>query len=313
MLYGLALKVLIYLFHTADYGVVYDFSTVPSVDKENLKMVAYADANWGGQLKDACSTTGWILQLDQCPIYAGSKTQKRPTLSTAEAEISALEFVCKEIEWTKSLLEELGFQLELPVTIFQDNNAAIRLAKDPVNAPRTKYFRISQAYIRMLVNKGVIRVEYLPSQEHPCDILNKVTTKRAQLKHLPKVLGHEVIGFVNLARWKQTGRPRPVAHWRRLGSRMYSKSDSNPPMACRCNVCKTWFPWSKAGQRWLTCWERDAACENNDDVSVQCFQCMRLAKKIRGLENGWYCTNCPTPRLLRTLPKRTARYGTATQ
>ena len=189
MLYALALKVLIYLFHTVDYGVVYDFSTAPPVDNENLKMVAYADANWGGQLKDACSTTGWILQLDQCRIYAaGSKSQKRPALSTAEAETSALEFVCKEIESTKSLLEELGFQLELPVTVFQDNNAAIRLAKDhPVNAPRTKYFRISQAYIRMLVDKGVIRVEYLPSQEHPCDILNKVTTKPAQLKHLPKV------------------------------------------------------------------------------------------------------------------------------
>ena len=96
MLYGLALKVLIYLFNTANYGVVYDFSSAPPVDKENLKMVAYADANWGGQFKDACSTTGWILQLDQCPVYAGSKTQKRPALSTAEAETSASNLFAKK-------------------------------------------------------------------------------------------------------------------------------------------------------------------------------------------------------------------------
>ena len=308
-LYSLALKLLVFLNHTSNFGVVYSFK---GVDVKSIPVLeAYADADWGGRVEDSKSTTGWLLVLDKNPVFAASSIQRRPALSTAEAEFNAMETTCKEIEWTKGWLSEVGLMVVLPVPVYQDNEASIRLSKDPVKPARTKYFRIVQDYVRWCYKTNIIMPVKIASADHPCDLLNKMSTKHQFLLHTPVILGkqNKVIGSVNMARWKQTGRPRPKTHWRRMGSRLFSRSDSNPPMACRCNVCKTWFPWSKTGQRWLTCWEREVACDNNDDVLVQCFQCMRPAEKIRGLENGWYCSSCPTPRLLRTLPKRTNRYG----
>lgn len=298
----MALKLLVYLNHTAEYGIVYDFSNCPPVKDNIFSMVAFADSDWGAREGDCRSTSGWMIQLDGSPIFAASKAQRRPALSTAEAETNALELVCKEIEWTKGFVEELGYKLKLPIPVKQDNAAAIRLANEPVNAGRTKYFRISQSYIRWCVKTGLILPTYLESKEHPCDLLNKVTSKHTMIKHTPAVIGSQTIGSINLARWKQCARASPSVRrkFRLLGSRFASKSDTNPPLACRCNKCKTWFPWIKNGQRWRTCWERENHhCDNNDDVTVQCFACSEPAVPVPGLERQWSCRHCPTRRLLR--------------
>jgi hypothetical protein len=91
-LYSLALKLLVFLYHTSNLGVVYSFQ---SADIRSVPILeAYADADWGGRVDDSKSTTGWLLVLDKNPIFAASSIQRRPALSTAEAEFNAMELPC---------------------------------------------------------------------------------------------------------------------------------------------------------------------------------------------------------------------------
>ena len=271
----------------------------------------FVDSDWGGRLEDSKSTTGWILQLAGVPIMSASKIQKRPALSTPEAEWNGLETTCRIIEWTKGILNELGVKIILPVPIAQDNTTAIKLSSDSVSPQRTKYYRIAQAYVRWCTHNGLIRAEYLKSEDHPCDLLNKFVSKIALLKHQPAVIGPQdpPVARLNLARWKQCSRREP-RRFRLIGSRFASRSHHDPSLVARCNVCRCWFPWSVRRQGWISCSERQVSCDNLDDFDVHCFRCETEAVSLPNLDS-WYCPVC-SPRaakVLRPNRRRPNRYG----
>ena len=93
--------------------------------------------------------------------------------------------MCKEIEWTTGWLSEPSFMVALPVPVYQDNEASIRLSKDPVKPSRTKYFRIVQDYVRWCYKTNIIAPIKIASANHPCDLLNKMSTKHQFLQHTP--------------------------------------------------------------------------------------------------------------------------------
>ena len=223
-LFCLALKVLTYLYHTRQYGIV--FSCGRGSPETPIRMEVFVDADWGGRIEDSRSTTGWMLRLQGIPVFTASKVQKRPALSSGEAEWNGVETVCREIEWFKGFLDEVGVKMILPVPIWEDNSTAISLSKEPVNPVRTKYYRIAQHYVRWCFNSGLINVQYLASKEHPCDLLNKFMSKPALQKHLYGIMGPQddtSVGHLNLARVKQCARKDP-ARMRLLGSKRSSRS-----------------------------------------------------------------------------------------
>jgi hypothetical protein len=306
-LFDLALKLLSYLYHTRDHGIVFDCSGFPPGGE--IKMEFFVDADWGGRIEDSKSTTGWLMRLAGVSVMTASKIQKRPALSTAEAEWNGMETACREIEWFKGFLDELGIKICLPVSVWEDNAAAIKLSKDPVNASRTKYYRIAQDYVRWCTNSGLIATSHLASADHPCDLLNKFMSKLSIQKHIAGLMGIQGKAVVNLARWKQCSRKAP-RRMRLLGSRFASKSSHDPPLVARCNQCRCWFPWSVPRDGWLSCSERQVACDNDEDFTVHCFRCDRLAEDLPVLDS-WYCLVCSPAagKTLRANRRRPRRYG----
>ena len=111
------------------------------------------NSNWGGSLHDS--------------------NQSRPAISSLEAEFNGLEFVCRELEWTCDFLAELKINVPKPVQVFQDNMGALALAKDPIMRPRTKYFRISQHYVRWCRMVGKADFHNRAGSELVADMLTK--------------------------------------------------------------------------------------------------------------------------------------------
>ena len=212
--YSYAIKLLKYLKGTQSYGVVYDCSSMDqSKYGDGIELAFFVDSDWGGRKEDSKSTTGIIVQANGVPVFAVSKCQRRPAVSTAESEFNGVEFACKEVEWYRNFLVELQVNVTKPTTMWQDNTATISLTKDPVNPSRTKYFRIAQAYVRWCATAGIIACRYLKSEMMPCDLLNKLTCKPTFVKHLPMVMGNQSLscaGAVNLARVKQCFRRKPI-------------------------------------------------------------------------------------------------------
>lgn len=249
-----AKEVLRYLKNTSSFGIVFDIGPgQPPVHGQGVLLSAACDADWGGRIDDSKSTTGLTLSLNDVCIHAKSKVQNRPALSTAESETNAVEAVFKEVEWYRGLLMELFISVTKPVVTLQDNQTTIKLSNDCIAHQRTKYFRISQHYIRWCVANGYALLDYLQTNKMWCDALTKAIPFAALSTHLPRIMGPQTplkVFSVFVARCKTMSRKRPprtppavrIANLQ-LKSRNLSKSSHCPSLEAKCLHCSFYMEW----------------------------------------------------------------------
>ena len=98
--YQYAIRVLKYLAHTKDLGLVYDEKLSPVCEYgKGVQLSFEVDSEWGGRKDDSKSTTGWLVKANNSAVYSGCQIQKRVATSTTEAESNGLELLCKEAQW----------------------------------------------------------------------------------------------------------------------------------------------------------------------------------------------------------------------
>ncbi len=139
---------------------------------EKLKLVAYSDADWASDLNDRRSTTGYCFSLTQDGPLISWKSKKQSTvaLSTCEAEYKSMYLV--------QLLNSMDNDcLYIPVQIFEDNQGAIALSKNPVCRQRCKHVDVRYHFIRSALSNGKVTVEYCPTEEMVADVMTKPVTK----------------------------------------------------------------------------------------------------------------------------------------
>jgi hypothetical protein len=106
-----------------------------------------------------------------------NRKQTSVALSTAEEEYIAACSTSSEVVWLRKLLAGL-FDLELEVTcIFCDNQSCIKLSENPVFHDKSKHVEIKYHYIRDLVQKGVVKLQYIGTDEQIADVLTKPLSK----------------------------------------------------------------------------------------------------------------------------------------
>ena len=99
--------------------------------------------------------------------------------SSTKAEYTALSGACQEAVWMRRLLADIGFEQRGPSTIFEDNQGAIELVKNPKFHNRTKHIDVSFHFIKEQVNLKAISVKYCPTQDMLADIMTKGLPKIA--------------------------------------------------------------------------------------------------------------------------------------
>ena len=109
-------------------------------------------------------------------------------LSSTEAEYVSLSLATQEVIWLRRLLKGMGFAQEHPTTIFEDNQGAIELAKNPSHHSRTKHIDIKFHHVRNAVAAKTIQLYYCPTNEMVADILTKGLPK-PQFEKLRNELG----------------------------------------------------------------------------------------------------------------------------
>ena len=165
--YQAALRVLKYLFHSREKSL--RFKPVVKVGNE---LVVYSDSSWNTDPETSRSRSGYIVFFNQCPIAWKSHMQKLVTLSSCEAEYVALVDAAKEALWLKNLLADLEFQ-QSAVTIYVDNQSAIKLAKHSMVRPRTKHIHMRFHWLREQVQAGLINLVYVPTDKNVADMFTK--------------------------------------------------------------------------------------------------------------------------------------------
>ena len=92
----------------------------------------YADADYVHKAEDRCSVFGVAVCCGGTLVSRFSRTQKRVTLSTTEAEYVAMANGVKEALYVRVILAFLMPSLEsMSISVYEDNKEAIDLDKTP--------------------------------------------------------------------------------------------------------------------------------------------------------------------------------------
>ncbi len=145
-----ALKVLRYLKGTTHRGITYRMDTTGG----DLELYAYTDSDGAGCQDTRRSHSGGVLLLAGGPICWLSKRQSSVTMSSAEAEYAACQFVCRDIIWVKGMLNELCVNLRHDtITMFTDSTACMSIASKPIIDRKTKHIEMYFHFIKERVTE----------------------------------------------------------------------------------------------------------------------------------------------------------------
>ena len=139
--------ILRYLAGTVDYGL--DYRRSGGVD-----LVGFTDSDWVGSASYRKSTSGCCFRLGLIEYMA-----------TNQASCEAL--------WLRKFMVDLFDQELRPTIIHCDNQSCIRLFENPVFHDRSKHIEIRYHFIRDYIQRGVVELQYISTDEQVADILTK--------------------------------------------------------------------------------------------------------------------------------------------
>ena len=166
-------RILRYLKGTRDYALI--------LNPTSSRLRSLADANWGNDVNDRKSTSGFMLQIGGTTVTWKTRKQSVVALSTNEAEFIASSEAAKDILWTLHLLAELDYKQTEATVLMQDNQGAI--IWETVAFRNAKHVAIRGNFVRSLVQSAILSIEYCASTAMTADILTKPLGRQLFERH----------------------------------------------------------------------------------------------------------------------------------
>lgn len=136
-------------------------------------LIGFADTNYGENRIDRKSNSGFIFKFNGGIISWACRKQQCVSLSSTEAELISLCEAVKEAIWLQNILLDLNRSEIDPITIYEDNQSCMKLIQNQKISNRSKHIDIKYFYIRDLIDKNSIHIEYCPSDNMVADIMTK--------------------------------------------------------------------------------------------------------------------------------------------
>lgn len=159
-------RILRYLKGTMNYRLRYSMNN----DKN---FVAYSDSDWGSDVTDRKSCTGFAIILSNAAVSWSSKKQPIIALSSTEAEYIAISSTTKEIIWLKQLYDEINTKKAGTINLFCDNQSAVKLTQNDAFRPRTKHIEIRFHHTREKILDKTIKMLEISTHDMIADALTK--------------------------------------------------------------------------------------------------------------------------------------------
>lgn len=134
----------------------------------------YCDADYAGDKVTRRSTSGMIVMMNGGPISWSSRLQKLVALSSAESEIYAVTDSVKEALHIRLLCEECEIRKPgEPMTIWEDNNAAIHLGHGLRGNSQQKHFAVRLRFLHEHVQAKTIEFSRIDTKDQLADGFTK--------------------------------------------------------------------------------------------------------------------------------------------
>ena len=106
-------------------------------------------------------------------FYAKSKGQKISTTSSCQAEVVALAKGLQQSIYSSYFLAGQGYKIP-PIIVNQDNHSTIKLISNgKSNSELTRHIQIGYYWVKDLINRGLITIEYCPTEVMIVDFFTK--------------------------------------------------------------------------------------------------------------------------------------------
>ena len=150
----------------------------PGIRDHDSHFVIYTDADWANDKSDRKSVSGGVGMFYGGPFCWMSKKQRSVARSSCESEYISQSMYAMQGQWTAQVFRDLQMPDYIgtdgiKVDMRGDNQGAIALTKNPHLHERSKHIDVCYHYIRDLVEKGKLGVEYVPTSEMPADGFTK--------------------------------------------------------------------------------------------------------------------------------------------
>lgn len=136
-------------------------------------ITVFSDANWAEDRRDRKSNSGYLISLNGGVISWCCKKQSLVTLSSCEAEYVALCETAKQLTWIRNLVNDIGIQINDPITIKTDSQSAMALSTSQKASNRSKHIDLRYHYIRDMVQQNKYKLEYVSTEDNVADMLTK--------------------------------------------------------------------------------------------------------------------------------------------
>ena len=135
------------------------------------------------------SGTGYVIFINGVAVSWKSKSQHNVSLSTTEAEYVAVSEAVRELKFVTNLLDSISIEFQKPIEVKIDNVGALFLVKSRNTSERTRHIDARYHYIRELVDEGLIKIEFIRSEDNVADIFTKNLGEAYFNKHKDKFNG----------------------------------------------------------------------------------------------------------------------------
>jgi hypothetical protein len=155
-----------YLKHSIKIGL--------KICKSNSRLVSgFSNADWADCLDDRRSTGGFAIFLGSNLVSRSARKQPTVSRSSTEAEYKVVANAMAEIMWIQTLLQELGISTPQAAKLWCDNIGAKYLSANPVFHARTKHIEVDYHFVRELVTRKLLEIDFVPSRDQVVDGFTK--------------------------------------------------------------------------------------------------------------------------------------------
>jgi hypothetical protein len=146
------------------------------------------DSDWGGDKDSRKSVSGHAIFVNKALTAWRSKSQAAISLSSSEAEMYALTEAVKEVPFIVQVLLFMNVKIKLPVQVRVDYMGAIYMSENSMPSSRTRHADLRTKFTSDLQEKGLIKIEFIRSEDNAADIMTKNVTVELFEKHTPRMI-----------------------------------------------------------------------------------------------------------------------------
>uniref|UniRef100_A0A2N9F1W8 CCHC-type domain-containing protein n=1 Tax=Fagus sylvatica TaxID=28930 RepID=A0A2N9F1W8_FAGSY len=144
---------------------------------DELEIKGFTDADFAGDTDGRKSTSGYVFLFGGIAVSWLSKKQGCVAKYTMEAEYITCSTAVSNAVWIKRFVDSLKLDMQdRPVNVFCDNKSAISLITSGANSSKGKHIDVNYHYIQDIVERGEIKVHFVPSADMMADPMTKGLT-----------------------------------------------------------------------------------------------------------------------------------------